>query len=195
LALSSTIIQDVLQLCGDNSGSVMAYFYFDFQNWKKQHCHNLLRSLIAQFLDRAPRIPDALDRLYSACTSNHRDPDLDDLTQVLMHIVQDHPQVYIIIDALDECAEREVVLTLLTDIVSWKSSTLHTLVTSRKEGEIEECLLPLCWRTVALQESVVAGDIEIHIRRRLQKDSRLRKWPKKVQEEIEAALTTGAHGM
>ena len=195
LVLSSTVIQDVLQLCNDGSGSAIAYFYFDFQNREKQQCQNLLRSLITQFCDHATHIPEALDRLYSACQSNRRDIDQDDLITTLQHIVQEPREAYIIVDALDECTEREALLELIERIVGWKISTLHILVTSRQEREIEDCLVALSWRRVDLQETVVAGDIEMHVRERLQNDSKLKKWPAKVQAEIEAALTEGAHGM
>jgi hypothetical protein len=194
-ALSSTIIEDVLKHCGDNPELAIAYFYFDFQNREKQQCHNLLRSLIAQFLRQSPQVPQRLDRLHSDCAPQRRDPDVDDLTTVLMHIVQEPRQAYIIIDALDECTEREQLLDLMEKIVGWKISTVHMLVTSRKEREIEDRLLPLCWHTMALRESVVAGDIVLHVHECLQNDSKLKKWPKKVQAEIQEALTNGSQGM
>jgi len=195
LVLSSTIIQDVLQLCNDGSGSAIAYFYFDFQNREKQQCQSFLRSIIAQFSDQATYIPETLDRLYSACQSYNRNPDADDLMSTLMSIVQEPRRAYIIIDALDECTEREDLLALIEEIVGWKINILHILVTSRKEREIEDCLMHLSWRRLDLQETVVAGDIKMHVRERLQNDSKLKKWGEKVQAEIEAALTEGAHGM
>ena len=188
-------MQDILKLCSDDSGSAIAYFYFDFQSREKQQCQNLLRSLITQFFDQATHIPEALGQLYSACQSNRRDIDQDDLITTLQHIVQAPQEAYIIIDALDECTEREALLELIQEIVGWKISTLHILVTSRKEREIEDCLMPLSWRTVDLQEAVVAGDIKIHVCERLQNDPKLKKWPVKVQAEIETALTEGARGM
>jgi hypothetical protein len=99
--------------------------------------------------------------------------------------VQELREAYIIVDAFDECTEREGLLELIQEIVGWKISTLHILVTSRKEREIEDCLIPLSWRTVDLQEAVVAGDIKIHVRERLQIDPKLKKWPVRVQAEIE----------
>ena len=68
-------------------------------------------------------------------------------------------------------------------------------MTSRKERDIEDSLRPDVWHGVNVQESVVAGDIEIHVRESLRNDSKLNKWPVKVQAEIDAALTDGAHGM
>ena len=80
-------------------------------------------------------------------------------------------------------------------MADWKMSSFHFLVTSRKERDIEDSLRPEVWHGVNVQESVVAGDIEIHVRESLRNDSKLNKWPVKVQAEIDAALTNGAHGM
>ena len=41
----------------------------------------------------------------------------------------------------------------------------------------------------------VDSDIRLHVRRLLADDSRLRKWPPKVKEEIEISLVRGARGM
>jgi hypothetical protein len=113
----------------------------------------------------------------------------------LRYILQEFPHAYIIIDALDECTEREVLLDVIQTMTDWKIASLHLLVTSRKEREIENCLGCQVWRWVDLQATVVTGDIEIHVRQCLQNDAKLKKWPAEVQAEIEGALTRGAHGM
>jgi hypothetical protein len=86
-------------------------------------------------------------------------------------------------------------LQLIEEIVGWKSTTIHILVTSRKEREIEDSLVPRCWHISDLAGTVVARDIAMHVRERLQNNSKLMKWPAKVRAEIEATLTKGASGM
>jgi hypothetical protein len=121
--------------------------------------------------------------------------DQDHLTTTLKHILLEVQHAYIIIDALDECTERENLLKLVEEILDWKISTLHILVTSQKEPDIEDCLASRSWHALDLQEAVVAADIQIHVRDRLQSDSQLKKWPAKMRAEIEATLSDGAHGM
>ena len=195
LIYSSTIIEEVLKLCQDDSGSALAYFYFDFQNRDQQQCESLLRSSIAQFSDQAPNTPEALQRLYSRCQSSRYRPDSDDLTATLQCIVQEFRRAYIVVDALDECTERESLLELIEKMVDWNSNTLHILVTSRKEREIEDSLILQCQHTMALQGSVIARDIEIHVFEKLRNDPRLKKWPAKVRAEIKEKLMKGACGM
>jgi hypothetical protein len=188
---SSAIIQDVLELCQEDPTCAIAYFYFDFQNHEKQTCHNLLRSLIAQFSNQVTDIPQAL----ATRQSTRDDLDSDGLIIPLRLIIQEFHHAYVIVDALDECTERDVVLEVIQKIVDWQSKTLHILMTSRKEREIEDLLIAQCWQAVAIEESVVASDIEVHVRERLQNDVKLKKWPAKVQTEIAAKLTKGARGM
>jgi hypothetical protein len=195
LFLSSTIIQDVLGHCSNNQNFGIAYFYFDFQSREKLLCHRLLRSLVTQLSNQCDRIPDAVERLYASCELTRRRPDLDDLATTLRQIIPQFSHAYIIVDALDECTERQVLLELIQEMIGWEISSLYFLVTSRKEREIDECLTPQVWQWMDLQVHVITRDIEIHVRESLRNDSRLKKWPAKVQEEIETTLTDGAHGM
>lgn len=55
-------------------------------------------------------------------------------------MIQEFPQTYIILDALDECADREGLMEVLEKIAGWKLQNLHLLVTSRKERDIERSL-------------------------------------------------------
>jgi hypothetical protein len=136
-------------------------------------------------------VPQALATRRS--TRDHLDS--DGLIILLRLIIQEFHHAYVIVDALDECTERNAVLEVIQKIVDWQSKTLHILMTSRKEREIEDLLIAQCWQAVAIEESVVASDIEVHVRERLQNDVKLKKWPAKVQTEIEAKLTKGACGM
>jgi len=192
---SSTIIQDVIDHCQSNPLFATAYFYFDFHDSAKQRHENLVRSLIEQFSNQSASTPDALENLYSRHQNGSRQPSADSLMSTLQDILQGFQQAYIVLDALDECSERDDLLSLIEEIVGWKLGTLHILATSRKEQEIEDCLSSLVSNQINIQSTVVDADIRIHVRDRLQKDRKLRKWSAEAQLEIEAALVDGAHGM
>jgi len=113
----------------------------------------------------------------------------------LRDIVQTFQQTYIVIDALDECYEREELMILIEEIVDWKLETLHILATSRKEQDIADCLLSRVSNEINIQSTVVDADIRIHVHDKLQNDRKLRKWSADAQMEIETALVDGAHGM
>jgi hypothetical protein len=59
---SSSVIQDIMTVCEAGS-AIMAYFYFDFRDLKKQNCHDLLLSLVSQLSTRSSPCCDILHRI------------------------------------------------------------------------------------------------------------------------------------
>lgn len=102
---------------------------------------------------------------------------------------------YIVLDALDECTDREDLLTFLCDSVNSKLTGLCVMATSRREKDIEEHLRPIANYNIDIQSAVVDKDIEVYVRDRLAIDPKLRKWPKSVQGEITSVMMEKAKGM
>jgi len=192
---SSTIIQDVSLQCQSNSSAAMAYFYFDFNDSEKQSANRFLSSLIMQFSAQVPGSINTLSRFYSEHLKGIRQPATDSLAEILKDIIAGLRHAYIIIDALDECTERETLLDVIKQIVAWKFDNLHILATSRKENDIEECLNTRASCQLDIHSALVEADIRLHIHDMVQNDSKLRRFPALVQEEIETCLVAGAHGM
>jgi hypothetical protein len=190
---SSTIIQDLTSHCDSNSS--VAYFYFDFHDSAKQRYEILVRSLITQLSDQSVGTPEALEILFSSCQDGKRQPTVNALVTTLQSILRSFRESYIVIDALDECTSREELLGLIQEIVGWNMNTLHFLVTSRKEREIEDGLKGHVSSQINIQSSLVATDIQIYVHEKLRLDPKWQKWPEKVRAEIEATLMDGAHGM
>lgn len=114
-------------------------------------------------------------------------------------MIEEYPQSYIIIDALDECKDVVGLTDILEQMTRWQLDRLHLLVTSRTGREIRFSPgNPIeDQNTICLQSRLVDNDIHKYVRKRLCEDSSLRKWQNDpdVQGEIEAALMSGAHGM
>lgn len=181
--------------CQSDQTLVICFFYFDFNDIEKQRHENLLRSLITQLSKQSINTPEALSKLYSRCEDGQQQPTIDALILAFQQMIKEFGQVFIILDALDECTEREDLLALIDSMAGWKVEKLHVLATSRRETDITETLEPLITGQISIQNETVNADIHIHLRERLQNDPKLGKWPAKVQMEIEAALMNGAHGM
>jgi selenophosphate synthetase-related protein len=119
--------------------------------------------------------------------------------EVLKDIIRTFSRVYLVLDALDECGSRTKLTDILATMAEWWIGTLHLLVTSRKEQDIERSLNRLVEKkcTISLQGQVVDKDIQLYIRERLRNDDTLQKWRKdrELQGEIEQALSNGARGM
>ena len=192
---SSTIIDAVLHHCQSEPSLGIAYFYFDFNDPAKQQSKNAICSLITQYSTQCSSFPAALVNLFSQHQNGQQQPTTAALMKTLQDILGGFQHAYIILDALDECADCEELLGLIDDLVAWKLGTLHMLVTSRKERDIELHLMPQVSDAIDIQGAFVDNDIRIHIHERLQNDAKLRKWPAHIQEEIEKTLMKGAHGM
>ena len=192
--LSSTILEDVLAKRHTKPDSAVLSFYFDFNDAEKQRHEKMVRSFICQLsLYCASSI---LEDLYSSCLDGGRQPTRDVLLNTLHQMMTSLKDTYIIVDALDECTERDELLTDLEEIVSWKDASWHVLTTSRKEKDIEEALTPLSDR-IGIQSALVNPDVGTYINHRLKTDRKLKRWQKKpkVQLEIGDTLMKKAKGM
>lgn len=197
--LSSTILQSLFQYCADDPGKIVAYFYFDFTDPQKQVPELMARSLVSQLSQQCVKRPASLETLFSSCENRQREPTLDELLEVLQQITLESSQSYIILDALDECANRTELMDILETIAGWQLKKLHILVTSRRERDIEISLETLvdARNTIDLRAEMVDKDIRAYIDHRLSVDKNLKRWQKHrgIRQEIEAALMKKACGM
>src|SRR5260221_3599973 len=156
---SSSIIEDIAISCKAGQAS-MCYFYFDFRDIRKQHWHDLVRSLLTQLSNRSGPCCDILSRLYEEHDNGAQQPSDGSLEQSLKEMLTLHERpIYLMIDALDECSNtsgipssRERVLVLLKDLVELHLPNLHICVTSRPEIDIRDVLEPLTARSVSLHD-------------------------------------------
>jgi hypothetical protein len=178
---------------------VTAYFYFDFNDTQKQDPELMLRSLLCQLLQSSVGILKGVDALFSSCENGKRQPPLHTLLEVTRQAMQEFTQVYVILDALDECTQRSELMTMLKTVAGWQLDNLHLLVTSRKERDIETCLENYVREedAICLQRDVVDQDIQRYVQQRLRDKKSLAKWTKDaaISQEVEDALMRGAHGM
>ena len=189
------MIQDVVSHYQSEPTTAVVYFYFDFNDLDKQHTKNLISSLIVQLSAQSPHLPDSLQSAYSRSQNGQKQPTIEDLTILLRQMLKIFKGTYILLDALDECTDREELLEFIEALMEWNIQDLHVLATSRKENDIATSLEPLVTLQQGIQSALVNADIRIHIMERLSSDPKLKKWPVDVQKEIEDALMKGAKGM
>jgi hypothetical protein len=80
-------------------------------------------------------------------------------------MIQEFPETYIILDALDEYTDRTELMAILKRITRLKLKGSHLLVTSRKERDIESSLETIMntQNAICLQSELVNRDIYIYI--------------------------------
>ena len=199
--LSSTVIKHLLDRRDSDTTLMVAYFYIDFSEKETQTPENMIRSLLEQICRQSQSAAQALDSLYSSCANGTQQPTLDQLLPVsrgVLHGIKDR-DTFFIIDALDECNEREELLRLLERIYEQKHPKLHILVTSRQELDIEESLEAMTndEARICIQSELVQGDILTYIQDRLENDNSLKRFKSqpRIQEKIREALIEKADGM
>lgn len=189
---SVSVIQD-LQSHPQNPLPIV-YFFFDFTNQESLSTDMLLRSLLSQLCSVAP---DHLNDMYNKHDKGTRSPLFQELKGSFHHTVRSlEGDLFVVLDGLDECPrpERQKLLALIGDIVSWEIPTLHVMLSSRDERDIVDELVGVVTHNVHLESSVIDHDIQIYIYRQLRKKE-WQKWPAPEIVRIGNELLRKANGM
>ena len=204
MPIRSAIVQDIqgMHLAGL---AIMAYYYFDFRDVKKQDGYGLLSSLISRLSAESDSCFNILSQLYLDNTRGVQKPDLDALKSCLTDMLSLPGQgpIYIIIDGVDECpnssgtpSAREEVLELIEELVVLKLPNLHLCVASRPEIDIRQVLEPLTSLRISLHdETGQKEDIMTYIKSVVRSDRRMRKWREEDQNLVIDTLSQNADGM
>jgi Cdc6-like AAA superfamily ATPase len=182
----------------------LLYFYFDFNDVKKQSLEGVVKALVSQLYHTCRDVQKPLDALFSSCNEGINQPSCESLCKVLLQMIEQVKDVWIVLDALDECSTRkgrptEGLLSWIRDLVNSEQINIHLLVTSRPEEDIQSGLDDLVneGSKISIQSNLVTDDISAYIRARVRDGEGLKRWQNRpdVQEKIEEKLIQGANGM
>ena len=204
MSLRSAVIQNIEGMLAAGL-AMMAYYYFDFRDIKKQDCYGLLSSLISQLSAESDSCFGIVSQLYSDHGRGIRKPDIDALKKCMTDMLSlpEQAPIYIIVDAVDECpnlsgtpSAREEVLGLIEELVDLKLPNVHLCVASRPEIDIRMVLEPLTSLKISLHdESGQKEDIITYIKFAVRSDRRMRKWREEDQTLVIDTLSQNADGM
>ena len=185
--------------------ATMAYYYFDFRDDKKQNRYGLLSSLLSQLSARSDSCSDVLSQLYSNHAGGTGKPTTSALTKCMKDMLSlpGQGQIYIIVDALDECPDvsgtpsaREEVLELVEELADLKLSNVHLCVASRPEIDIRKSLEPLEPLQISLHdESGQKDDIIEYIKSVVYSNKKMRSWRDEDKQLVIEVLSEKADGM
>ncbi|KAI9704034.1 MAG: hypothetical protein M1820_005655 [Bogoriella megaspora] len=175
-----------------NSRLAVAYYYFDFQTSAEQQFHNLLRFFILQLSCQLSDLPPSVEAM-----GWRRDLGFSDeyLQGVVEEIFPSFDEVYIVIDAIDECEQSGEVLKWVQNLLEGRKYDLHLLVASRQDHQFRSTLGQMATFHINLDEQTFDKDIRLYVRDRINGDSRMKKWPTDVQESVERSLLANAGGL
>lgn len=193
--LCSTVVEDIASRCHAGGGTILAYYYFDFNESEKQTYEGLLRSLITQLFGQCLEIPETMEALFTDYGEGQREPTCNSLIQALKELSEHFEDVYLILDAFNECVEIPAVISFVEDICGWHNHNLRIFIASRKDFIIENGFRFLITAQIQVPNFLVDADIKLLVRECLRSDPELSRWSETIKTEIEKTLYEGSKGM
>ncbi|KAF7350143.1 Pfs domain-containing protein [Mycena venus] len=169
-----------------------AFFYFDTNNSGQQTVSQLLCSLVTQLSVQLPSLDKILHEVWKSNASGQHFPSNSQLiSEALIPILTEFTQpVYLVLDALDECSEREKLLDAITSILDSELFNVHLLVTSRPEVHYGT---NVAQQGVSISlEDCVTQDIESYVDKLLSEEDG---WISENKEAIKQGLLDHGGGM
>jgi len=201
---SSSIIKHLEDYYEGSPVIAIAFFYFRFDDTETQSVDKMLCSLIKQICAQRPNTPESVKSLQKYKLKDHR-PDRKTLEDALIATIQNFNNVYIVLDALDECpssnGKRGELLKVLRQIHDQQSPNLHLICTSRRETDIERVLEYILSPTsefnidLTARKENVDRDIALHIDETFRSDETFCSWEAEWRDEARNALIEKADGM
>lgn len=136
----ASIVVDYLSKMVQAEDVGIVYMYCTYRNRLEQTPIRLLASLLKQLLQKRGFIPEGLKKLYEHHIHKSTFPALDKVSKILHSEMDRYSKVFIVIDALDECADddraREILLSELNALQT--THPMNSMVTSRPILKIEQ---------------------------------------------------------
>ncbi|KAK4695531.1 hypothetical protein P7C71_g2236, partial [Lecanoromycetidae sp. Uapishka_2] len=192
----TSIVVDYLEDTFAEQGVVVAYIYNDYKEHEAHTAVNLVGSLLQQVLRKKRVISDEMTALHRKHVLNKTRPTISELSRSLKQELRSFSDVFIIVDAIDECTEvngvRDRVLTEISGL--HENPNIHLMLTSRPLAGLETR-----FRDPARLEIIASdSDIEKYLEVRLIEEQRLARLIKDdtvLQNDIIAAIVSRAKGM
>ncbi|KAJ6586258.1 hypothetical protein DFH09DRAFT_1028501 [Mycena vulgaris] len=173
--LSSTIISELVDdqrglkdLANACPPPAIAFFYFDFKEKQGQAIDRALRRIILQLSAQSPNPYKTLKEQYKSKSSGQTLPTYRELQNILEKLLLELSRTYIILDALDECEERDQ--RRLVDFVSalrkWTQTPVHLLLTSQPRRIFTEGFAGVT--CIELEFDLTQGDIRLFVESEIQ---------------------------
>lgn len=196
---SRTVVVDAIRNDHLADGSLLAWFYCDYSEPRTLEPVEIIGSLIKQLLPMhrlktSLEIQLHLEQIYG----DGRVPDLEELLETFSIVIRGLVKVFVVIDGLDECKEkeRECLLLWLKAVPVPPTGTVKLFIASRGEVDIKKALSH-CLSIEVTAESVapdIVAVVENVVRAKVAEDKLCVQDPVLVQEVIDA-LVHGARGM
>lgn len=172
--LSSTVIDHLQKNLAKADDSTLAYFYFDYNDTRKQNISKFLSCMLSQLTKACDEVPGPLLVLFKTHKDQEGRPSAETHLNTFIQITRHWSSVFLVIDALDECEQhvREDLLKVLETLAT-SDAQIRIFTTSRAEQDIKEFMVDAADYTIAIQNDRVGADIGLYVRAVLNADPKM----------------------
>jgi hypothetical protein len=190
--LASYIIEQTEAFCKNRqSKNVCLYYYCSYSHTTKDDTSGFLGWIVSQLCRKAATIPEHLLDLHNMS----KEPRMEQLQEALGALLQRMDEVYIVLDGVDECKQRENLLKLIRTLMTDSAFTkIQLFATSRNYVDIEQALNPIS-ASISMTNSLVNEDIRTYVNSELQTNPKVAHWPPELMTDVQETLVEGAKGM
>ncbi|OQE20243.1 hypothetical protein PENFLA_c017G09099 [Penicillium flavigenum] len=100
---SAILVDDLITRFEDKPNVGIAYIYCNYNRQDEQKVQDLLSSLLKQLSQKRKSVPDAIKELYARYKATSTRPRFDEISKALQSVTSMYSDVFIVVDALDEC--------------------------------------------------------------------------------------------
>ncbi|KAF9009653.1 hypothetical protein BDQ17DRAFT_1348524 [Cyathus striatus] len=180
----STVIEDIASHCRrEGSKSAYVYFIFDGRSSRDEFQHDkFIRSLVMQLI--YPSLPPPVKKLYEDCKPYQ--PSTKNLEETFLKMTTCFDNVFIIVDALDECSEWPYLFKWIKSLSHHRRGKLHLFATSRPQSDLET----ISSVHFDLHERHNRDDIKTYVEMEMQSKRNIRKFMPKIDVSTEVSKNT-----
>jgi hypothetical protein len=186
------LVIDQLRCAFTDQNVAIAFFYFDYLDQDHQSPENVVASILKQLVSYKSMLPRPVAELHERLEKQRGHPKLQDLVTTLLLTCQEFREVFIIIDALDECdakRHRQPFLKVLKDL---KNASVKVFVTSRPyPDDIKRHLDASPEIIIEASDS----DIRKYLAHKIDQDGRPDLIDESLKDKIVTDVVNGAQGM
>lgn len=167
----------------------MVYYYFDHQDQSAHSPTTVFSCILRQLLARMPSIPKAVSTVYDKSKGGLPQSECE---RLITELSKEFDRVYVVIDALDECAPQHRIPVVQTLGTLSKVPGVRLLLTSRPY--VSE-IAAACTHGLHLKVAARDQDIRLYIREELARSGIFGVEDEQFARDLIQRLTQGADGM
>ncbi|KAJ7172246.1 hypothetical protein C8R46DRAFT_1085272 [Mycena filopes] len=173
----------------------VAFFYFDFTNKDQQSLEIALRRLILQLSAYSPQPYKALEDHYKL-SKGQQLPSYCDLVKILKRLLRELGRTYLVLDALDECADSDFgpIIDFISTLRTWArvEPPLHVCITSQPRKIFAEGFKDIS--RIVLGYDTARADISLFVHRKITTNPKLKIWRHRADQVVDR-VTQKSNGM